>query len=309
MTQQRFRAKQSLPELPKGSERALVEQFRSIQADLDDIRGPQRSTSAVIAADCLARVGELLLAAPPASGMNIGIPPSTQQNISRTLRIAVVGGSLSPGATVSIIGGKGTINGAATLTLASRGMTELTSVGDSGWVAVAVTASGGGLPPDGDYGDITVSGAGTVWTVDPGAVAVGDLANIADETFVGNVSGAPAPPSAIALSSLAGTNLVWNSALNRLDASGGGAATMTDATVTLGYTGAHSGTAVVVDAAIGAASNVGIFWGDVLDTDANSPETDAVTFTCIPAAGSMTVRVSSDKAPVGGPYKIRYLIG
>jgi hypothetical protein len=90
---------------------------------------------------------------------------------------------------------------------------------------------------------------------------------------------------------------------------GGGAAAMTDTTITLPYTGAHSGTAVVVDAAILAGSNVGIFWGDVLDTDANSPEMDAVTFTCIPAAGSMTVRVSSDKAPVGGPYKIRYLIG
>jgi hypothetical protein len=306
---QRFRTKQSLPELPKGAERAIVEQFRSIQADLDDIRGPQRSTTAVTASDCLVRVGELLLAAPPAGGMNIGIPPATQQNISRTLRIAVVGGVLSPGATVSIIGGKGTINGTPTLTLTSRGMTELTSVGDSGWVAVAVTTGGGGLPPDGDYGDITVSGAGTVWTVDAGAVAVGDLANIADETFVGNVSGGAAPPAALALSSLAGTNLVWNSALNRLDASGGGAAAMTDATITLPYTEDHSGTAVVIDAAIGAGSNVGIFWGDVLETDENSPEMDAVTFTCIPAAGSMTVRVSSDKEPVGGDYKIRYLIG
>ena len=38
---------------------------------------------------------------------------------------------------------------------------------------------GGGAVADGDYGDITVSGAGTVWTVDSGAVDATEVANLA----------------------------------------------------------------------------------------------------------------------------------
>lgn len=96
---------------------------------------------------------------------------------------------------------------------------------------------------------------------------------------------------------------------DKIQSGGGGSVTMTDATITLAYSGLHSGTATVVDAAILAGSKVAIFWGAVAETDENSPEMDEVSFTCTPAAGSMTVRVSSDKSPVGGAYKIRYLIG
>lgn len=90
-----------------------------------------------------------------------------------------------------------------------------------------------------------------------------------------------------------------------------GAVAMTDATVTLAFAGKQSDTVVVVDAAIGAGSKLLIGWGTVLDTDANSPELDDVTFSATPAAGSMTVRVSAaDQLDrVGGAYKIRYLIG
>lgn len=41
------------------------------------------------------------------------------------------------------------------------------------------TATTGGAVADGDYGDITVSGAGTVWTVDSGAVAASEISNLA----------------------------------------------------------------------------------------------------------------------------------
>lgn len=43
------------------------------------------------------------------------------------------------------------------------------------WVALG----GGGGVSDGDYGDITVSGAGTVWTIDSGAVDATEVANLA----------------------------------------------------------------------------------------------------------------------------------
>jgi len=311
MTDTRFRAPASLPNLPEGSERVIIEAFRGIQQTLDTLQVVQRNSRPVVqAAAYQARAGELVLIEGRTGGTLVTIPQGSSANVEQKIRIALIGGVLSPGVTIAIVQRMGTINGNATLTLTTRGIVELTSVGDRGWVAVFTSAGGGGggLPPDGAYGDITVSGGGTVWTVNSGAITIGELANIADETFVGNVSGAPAAPSAIALSSLAGTNLTWNSALNRLDASGGGSVSMTDATITVAY-GAHSATANVVDAAILAGSRVGIFWGTVLASDVNEPEMDDVTFTCTPAAGSMTVWVSSDKAPVGGPYKIRYLIG
>lgn len=176
------------------------------------------------------------------------------------------------GGPLTIVPTSGQVQGAATLTITTAGFYYFQSDGTSGWW-IQPSGSGGGLS-DGVYGSITVSGGGTILQVTDGVY--GDV-------------------------TVSGGGTVWSVA--------GGSAAMTDATITLPYAGAHSGTANVVDAAIGAASNVGIFWGDVLDTDANSPEADAVTFTCIPAAGSMTVRVSSDKARVGGPYKIRYLIG
>jgi hypothetical protein len=281
-----FTAKASIPKLEKEAERAILEQFRAIAAALTALEAPSQVVTPLKFGDYVAHVGELVRAVPPAAGMRVLLPAGSEQNDSESVRVAIESVASGGSVTVAVAGATQLINGATTIVIPTVGLTEFVSLGKSGWSAAA--SGGGGLTAP---------------------VALTDIAAIADETFLGNVSGAPAPPSAINLSSLAGTNLTWNSALNRLDASGGGgAAAMTDATITVAY-GAHSATATVVDAAIGAGSRVGIFWGTVLASDVNDPEADDVTFTCTPAAGSMLVRVSSDKAPVGGPYKIRYLIG
>ena len=44
---------------------------------------------------------------------------------------------------------------------------------------------GGGGVNDGDKGDITVSGSGTVWTVDPGSITLAKLASIPTDSFLG----------------------------------------------------------------------------------------------------------------------------
>ena len=52
---------------------------------------------------------------------------------------------------------------------------------------------GGGVS-DGDKGDITVSGAGTAWTIDAGAVSLGKLADMATDSFLGrDTAGTGAP--------------------------------------------------------------------------------------------------------------------
>jgi len=229
-----------------------------------------------------ARYNEFIRCLPPTAGLDITFPAADTKTPNRWIWILKIGGG-----DVRLKAVSGNIQGVTTVqTLTTSGLYIYQSDGLNSWWST-VGGGGGGLTPP---------------------VALTDLASIGPDQFLGNVTGG-GPVTAINLSTLAGTNVTWNAALKRFDVSAGGSVSMTDATVTLPYAGTHSGTANVVDAAIGAASNVGIFWGDVLDTDENSPEMDAVTFTCIPAAGSMTVRVSSDKAPVGGAYKIRYLIG
>jgi hypothetical protein len=78
--------------------------------------------------------------------------------------------------------------------------------------------------------------------------------------------------------------------------------------ITLPFAGKTSDAALITDAAITPASKIVVFWGAVSDLDENGPE-EAVTFTATPTSGSALVRVSSNQPfPVGGQYKIRYLL-
>jgi hypothetical protein len=54
----------------------------------------------------------------------------------------------------------------------------------AGGVTLPVGGGGGGVV-DGDKGDISVSGGGTVWTVDPGAITLAKLASIPTDSFLG----------------------------------------------------------------------------------------------------------------------------
>lgn len=47
---------------------------------------------------------------------------------------------------------------------------------------------GGGTVTDSNYGDITVSGTGTVWTVNPNVISLGKLAQVPTATFLGRIT-------------------------------------------------------------------------------------------------------------------------
>jgi hypothetical protein len=97
--------------------------------------------------------------------------------------------------------------------------------------------------------------------------------------------------------------------LDNISGGGGGGTTVTAATIVVPY-GAQEQTVTVVDASCTAASNVIVGWGATLPTDENQPAASNVTFSAVPAAGSLAVTVSDNGVDnVGGTYKILYTLG
>lgn len=145
MSGTRFRARASFPELPKGAERSIIEQFRQVEHALTAVQVVQRNATQVLnVASYMAKPGELVLLEGNALGTLVTIPPGSSANVEQTIRVALVGGALSPGVTIAIIGRKGTIDGAATFVMTSRMLVELTSVGERGWAMTCCGAGGGG---------------------------------------------------------------------------------------------------------------------------------------------------------------------
>ena len=60
-----------------------------------------------------------------------------------------------------------------------------------------VVGGGGGGVSDGDKGDITVSGSGTVWSIDAGAVTLGKLADMATGSLLGRDSAGNGAPEVL----------------------------------------------------------------------------------------------------------------
>lgn len=92
---------------------------------------------------------------------------------------------------------------------------------------------------------------------------------------------------------------------NTLPSGGGGSATIKTATLAIGWPAKTSGSVVVTDAAISAASKIMVLGGEASD---EAELQGAVRFDAKPESGQMRVYWSSAYAQ-GGNLKINYLIG
>ncbi len=103
-------------------------------------------------------------------------------------------------------------SGGGSLTVQDEGTTLSTSVTTINFTGAGATATGagtvtvdipgGGGISDGDKGDITVSGSGTTWTIDNGAVTLAKQANLTTQRVIGRNTAGSGVPEEVTLSQL-----------------------------------------------------------------------------------------------------------
>ena len=159
------------------------------------------------------------------------------------------------------------------MSVSPSGNCSTVTVNDDGSAVVAscgavINQTGGGGISDGDKGDITVSGTGTVWTIDNSAVTYAKIQDVAQTKLIGRTNTSSGPPQEITVGSglkLSGTTLSTDGVVS-------GTTTITAGTgLTGGVQALSSNVSVGVD--FGTVSGKVCEGNDARLTDARTPTT------------------------------------
>jgi hypothetical protein len=162
-----------------------------------------------------------------------------------------------------------------------------------------LSAGGGGGVSDGDKGDITVSGGGATWTIDPNTVTLAKLADIATARLLGRISGGSGDPEELTGTQATTLLDVFTSVLKGLvPASGGGTTNFLRADGTFAAPpGGGSGNSVTVEVDFGAGP---VEQGDATATVTGQAWVAAGTeIVCVPAATATADHDAEDAAVEG----------
>lgn len=173
---------------------------------------------------------------------------------------------------------------------------------------VWVTAGGGGGGPvaDGDYGDVTVSGIGTIWTIDNDVVTYAKMQNVStNNRLLGRATGGAGDVEEITL----GTNLSFTG--TTLNAAGGAGATWTEVEIDFGVTPVYDATFTITDAAITSSAVKMILVPSgkaATGRTADDWQWDGGTFVANPGTGAATCYATFAPGPIVGRRTLQYQV-
>jgi hypothetical protein len=162
-----FRRRSLIPGLPPDATKEIVAIQDGLLQGAKDLREQSvGGTTETKTASFTARLNFLHRILAPAAGLSVTFPAADSKVQNSWIELVLLAGS----GPVTVRATSLQVDGAATAALTTAGRYAFRPDGLTSWWSVRAGGSGGGgAVTDGDYGDVIVSGAGTVWTLDDAA--------------------------------------------------------------------------------------------------------------------------------------------